>query len=153
MPKITFVIFGLIYLIYGLRYPFWDEGQPGTGFFPRLISFGILLLGFISCVGPDTGIFEKYKLRRFRSIFISDIKNKIPRDALIMLLVLIISNIFLSLLGFILSTTILGFITAYLSGCKKSLVGFVVGLVIALGSYIIFEKLFLISLPKGILWP
>lgn len=153
MARIVFLIFGLIYLVYGLRYPFWDEGKPGTGFFPRLISLGLISVGFISCVNLVTGLFKKHELRKLLSAHIPDMRNRISNDVLIVLLVLILYNIFVGWTGFILSTTILGFIMARLSGCKKPLISLVTGLGIAIGSYILFEKLFQTPLPSGVWLP
>ena len=47
LTGLLFIAFGAFVLLYGLQYPFGTSARMGPGYYPRVISIGLMLIGAI----------------------------------------------------------------------------------------------------------
>jgi hypothetical protein len=50
LAGLLFVAFGAFVLLYGLQYPFGTSARMGPGYYPRVVSIGLMLIGLILVV-------------------------------------------------------------------------------------------------------
>ena len=50
LSGLLFIVFGAFVLVYGLQYPFGTSARMGPGYYPRVVSVGLILVGLILTV-------------------------------------------------------------------------------------------------------
>ncbi|HXF53318.1 MAG TPA: tripartite tricarboxylate transporter TctB family protein [Hyphomicrobiaceae bacterium] len=50
LSGLLFIAFGAFVLVYGLQYPFGTSARMGPGYYPRVVSIGLILVGLILTV-------------------------------------------------------------------------------------------------------
>lgn len=69
LTALMFLGFGLFLLLYGAQYPMGSASRMGAGYFPRLISFGLLVVGAILLVQALKGEGERLEGLNLRPLF------------------------------------------------------------------------------------
>ncbi|MBZ4683338.1 MAG: putative tricarboxylic transport rane protein [Fusobacteriaceae bacterium] len=115
----------------------------GADFFPKLISIIIILISILLIY---LSIKNKELSNNVSSVFNSDMKNSI-----IGMFLLIIYGISLNIIGYLISTIIFCYIFLHIFKVKNILLKITISLIFSLIIYFIFNRVFLITLPVGIL--
>jgi hypothetical protein len=151
MKKINFII-GSIFIIFSiiifiLANNFSQNLVVDVGlkadFFPKLIS---ILMIIASCVLIHGSLKNKSLSNHISDVFNSDMKKPLLGMALI-----ISYGISMIVIGYLVSTVVFCFIFLHIFKVKKLLTKCIVSIVFSLIIYFIFNNLFLINLPRGIL--
>lgn len=139
-----FTLLGLLITVMSYEIGFGTVEQPGSGFFPFLD--GLLILTF-------AGISWIHSVRR--QSLIRNKQNVFPRGGLKRFVGLVIAFclwiIFLPWLGFIISTFLVSLTFQKIMGLKGWVYPLAVSFGITFLTYILFDVVFYIDLPRGLL--
>ena len=115
----------------------------GPDFFPKIISFGIIILS--GCL-IYTSIKNKLLSNKIEEIFNSNMKKPLMGMVLV-----VVYTICITLIGYLVSTIVFCFIFLHLFKVKNMLTKILVSTIFSSVIYFVFSKLFLINLPQGFL--
>ena len=140
VPAFAFLIIGLIALIAMIQLPFGTVHEPGTSFFPVLLSILLMFLGFLLMIRA-----LRRKLAKPVQILGEKWKKLIPALA-----GLIIYAFLMKSLGYVVCTFVLLMLIAKLEKCTWRAT-LLVSLLCTFISYIVFRWYLQSPLPQGII--
>ena len=136
---------GLLLAISSLRLDFGEWNQPGPGFMPFLSGMLLITLCFIYGVRAIWSRDEEYNKSE------SPWPKQNLRKLINLLASLFIFTLFLTTLGYVLSTLFLMFFLFRLMEPEKWYISVIKAALIVLITHIVFEKWLMVQFPKGIL--
>jgi len=123
-----------------VKVPAYDSGAPSPRIIPGICLVVILICSIVLII--QSLVFKKEKIVEF------DWNNEKPA---ILLIVLLCVYVFLiTKIGFILASAITFVVLLFYSGERKPFI-YIFTIVLAVGIYFLFSKVFHVSLPTGIL--
>ena len=138
---------GLFYLMSSLQYQAGDVGNPGSGFFPRMIGFVTLCCSVLYLV---------ISLRKRKAEEISVLWEGIDiRRVLLAGIVLgcvVVYLLILDFVGFLVASSILIFFLARVMGGNKWVHNAILGIVSSGSMYWFFWMIMKVPIPLGSLW-
>lgn len=133
-------IFLLVVMPQQVRVPAYDSGAPSPRIIPGVCIVIMLVCSVILII--QSLVFKKEKIVEF------DWQKEKPA---ILLIVLLCIYVFLIIkLGFIIASAITFIIVLFYSGERKPFI-YIFTIALAIGIYVLFSKVFHVSLPSGIL--
>lgn len=123
-----------------LDYQFWVGGRPGAGFFPLLITGGLILLA-----GINTIIDIKNNRDRTETVEYFELK-----DMLVISFLIIAYMSLFSLLGYKVSTLLFILATLFYLKPKSVIQNIVVSIILVAIIYVVFDFTLSTGLPTGI---
>ncbi len=123
-----------------VRVPAFDSGAPSPRIIPGICLVVILICSIVLII--QSLVFKKEKIVEF------DWKKEKP--AILMILMLCIYVFLIIKIGFILASAITFVVILYYCGERKPFI-YLFTIVLAVGIYFLFSKVFHVSLPAGIL--
>lgn len=123
-----------------VRVPAFDSGAPSPRIIPGICLVVILICSIVLII--QSLVFKKEKIVEF------DWKKEKP--AILMILMLCIYVFLIIKIGFILASAITFVVILYYCGERKPFI-YIFTIVLAVGIYFLFSKVFHVSLPAGIL--
>ena len=140
IPILFFLAAGLIVLIQMVRLPVGTFRQPGTAFFPILLTILLLLLTVVLLIG-----YLRRKVVEQGSLF-----GEYPKKIIPALGGLVLYGLLLTYLGFLLSTTLVLILYSRLAQCSWK-AALTISVVCSVLSYFFFRGYLKSPLPQGIL--
>lgn len=127
-----------IYFAMALNFPMFSKGIPGSGFLPQIIGIILIIL-----TGYD--LIKSYKLNKEDKVITSNFKE------MIYLILLIMAYIYLfSVIGALLSTVLFMVIVLLLFNKGKLKQNLLIGIMVPVIIFVMFEVLLNTGLPAGI---
>lgn len=123
-----------------VKVPAFDSGAPSPRIIPGICLVIILICSFVLII--ESLVFKKEKIVEF------DWNNEKPA---ILLIALLCVYVFLIIkIGFVLASAITFVVLLFYSGERKPFI-YIFTIILAVGIYFLFSKVFHVSLPSGIL--
>ena len=139
---ICFVLFAAFYFIQALGYRYWNSSfAPGPGFIPQWTGGGLLVLSIVATM-------QSFKQEGNK---LSDIlpKGLGRKNIITCWIALLFFAFFAETLGFIVTSTVMLTVLFNL-GIKKWYKAFIIGLLVTLCCYLIFNTLLQVHVPANI---
>lgn len=137
--SVILIIFAVAVYILTTQFPIVPAMDTGPAFFPKLLSFLLLVLGII--------------------LFVQSVKKGIPEEqqksmkkSLVTMLVVLFYLLGISYIGFFIATPIFVFVLLLYYGIRKKTILLSIPLGVLLFNYFFFEKILAIPLPRGIIF-
>jgi putative tricarboxylic transport membrane protein len=135
-------IFSIWYAL-GLPQGITKMGVLQPGVFPLFLSIGLLVFSMILTIQGYASFRRSDKMAKI------NIKQFLSNKSFLFFIGVFFYFTMIVFLGFLISTIITTFITVYLIFKHKLVYSILISLSISIGTYIIFQTLLNISLPKG----
>lgn len=134
---VLFMILSIVVIYSASQFP--DEGEVGTGFFPILVSVGIILSSIVNILTDNVD--DSYH----------DISSYNLISAAIVFTIMVLYVILMPIIGFLIGTMILLPVLMYYSGVQsKSLIA-AISVIFPIVLFYIFSRIFLVPLPEAII--
>ncbi|GAA0236252.1 tripartite tricarboxylate transporter TctB family protein [Haladaptatus pallidirubidus] len=132
---LVFIVISIAVILFASRFP--DNGQVGPGFFPIIISAGIIVFAIVDLIVDDDTELEMIDF---------DFKSA----ALVFVLLLLYLGL-MPVLGFLIGTMVFLPIVLYYSGIRSKITIISISICLPVALFYIFSRFFLVRLPEGII--
>ena len=139
---LLFLFFAVLVCYAAVQLPLGRFGKPGPGFFPLLLG---VILGVLSLFFLTAQLFGR------RPATDPAVPPRKERQVLLTLGALLLYSIILPFLGYLVSTVVLVFYLLHLAYPDKRLICGIFSILIAGASYMGFQMVLNIQLPRGLL--
>ncbi|MCX8022794.1 MAG: tripartite tricarboxylate transporter TctB family protein [Syntrophorhabdaceae bacterium] len=154
--SIVWMLFGLLFLVYSLRYPFDTIGSPGPAVFPFLISVFLIFFSGLEAIKSYTNRKKEAEKECVdeASYWFTRVCERAKGEAgpIKMTAVFVVYLLAMVWVGFFVSTFLFVFVSSRLMGSKDFLRPIALSLGIVIFCYILFEVWLKVSFPRGILF-
>jgi putative tricarboxylic transport membrane protein len=132
---LMFIAVSIAVILFASRFP--SDGQVGPGFFPIIISIGIIIFAVVDLVIDDDTELE-----------MSDFDFKV---AVLVFILLLLYLGLMPILGFLVGTIAFLPIILYYSGVRSKVTIISISVCLPVALFYIFSRFFLVRLPEGII--
>jgi len=139
LGSLFFILVGIGIIAEAMRLHIGTPEQPQPGFLPLLCGAGLVVLSFVLLV-------KSWGKRSKESHSFGNLR---PPTLLVTGLAVYVGIV--SFVGYVISTTLLSALTLRVLESKSWKVIAAVSLILAIGSYLLFDRLLGVTLPRGIL--
>ena len=156
ISSLVLLLFGLLFLFYGLQYPFDELANPGPGVFPFLVGAVLVILAgsqFLRSIKKKIAQRgrENEGTDGTRSL-LDTLRDSGEARVVFMIAVFVVYLLLVKWVGFFVSNFFFVILSSRLLGSKNWMNPSILSVGIGLFCYLLFEVWLKISFPKGILF-
>lgn len=145
--SLVLILIGVVYLVYGSRYPWERLANPGPGFFPAVIGAIFLAGSAVLCV---SSFFHSRKEPGNTSAGAHSQPDAGSRKLWLLLALLAVYLLTVEPIGYLINSFLLMFFSARLMGARGLGRTLLLAVGMTLGTYLLFGVWLQVPLPKGI---
>jgi hypothetical protein len=155
LSSLVLFLFGVLFLLYDIKYPLDELANPGPGVFPLLVGAALVILAgwqlLWSIQKKNSQAGENKNKAETRS-FADTLRDSGEAKVVFMIAVFVIYLFLVKWVGFFVSNFFFVIVSSRLLGAKDRMSPIFLSVGVSLFCYFLFEVWLKISFPKGILF-